>query len=29
MTPDHPFLYAIRAEKTGELLFIAALMNPG
>jgi serine protease inhibitor len=23
-----PFLYAIRDDKTGELLFVGALMNP-
>jgi serpin B len=28
LTLDHPFLYAIRDDKTGELLFIGALMNP-
>jgi len=28
MTMDHPFLYAIRDSKTGELLFTGALMNP-
>jgi serpin B len=26
---DHPFLYAIRDEQTGELLFIGTMMNPG
>jgi serpin B len=25
---DHPFLYAIRDDKTGELLFIGAMTNP-
>jgi len=25
---DHPFLYAIRDDQTGELLFIGTLMNP-
>ena len=25
---DHPFLYAIRDDKTGELLFIGTMMNP-
>jgi serine protease inhibitor len=28
MTMDRPFLYAIRDDKTGELLFIGALQNP-
>ena len=28
LTLDHPFLYAIRDDKTGELLFIGTLMNP-
>jgi serpin B len=28
MTMDHPFLYAIQDDKTGELLFIGVLMNP-
>lgn len=28
LTLDHPFLYAIRDDKTGELLFIGAMMNP-
>jgi serine protease inhibitor len=28
MTMDHPFFYAIRDDKTGELLFIGLLMNP-
>jgi serine protease inhibitor len=28
MTMDHPFFYAIRDDKTGELLFIGVLMNP-
>ncbi len=26
---DHPFFYAIQDDKTGELLFIGVLMNPG
>lgn len=25
---DHPFLYAIRDDDTGELLFIGTLMDP-
>jgi serine protease inhibitor len=29
LTLDHPFLYAIRDDQTGELLFIGALMSPG
>jgi serpin B len=29
MVMDHPFFYAIQDEKTGELLFIGVLMNPG
>ena len=29
ITLDHPFLYAIRDDQTGELLFIGTLMNPG
>jgi serine protease inhibitor len=28
LTLDHPFLYAIRDNQTGELLFIGVLMNP-
>jgi serine protease inhibitor len=28
MTMDHPFLYVIQDGKTGELLFVGALMNP-
>lgn len=28
MTMDHPFFYAIQDERTGELLFIGALMDP-
>ena len=28
MTMDHPFFYAIQDSKTGELLFVGALMNP-
>ena len=28
ITMDHPFFYAIRDDKTGELLFIGVLMNP-
>jgi serine protease inhibitor len=28
MTLDHPFLYAIRDDSTGELLFIGTLVNP-
>jgi serpin B len=28
MTMNHPFLYAIQDDKTGELLFIGVLMNP-
>lgn len=28
MTMNHPFIYAIRDDKTGELLFIGILMNP-
>jgi serpin B len=28
LTLDHPFLYAIRDDKTGELLFIGAMANP-
>jgi serine protease inhibitor len=28
MTMDHPFLYAIRDDDTGELLFVGALMDP-
>jgi serine protease inhibitor len=28
MTMDHPFFYAIRDDKTGELLFIGVLMSP-
>ncbi len=28
ITMDHPFLYAIRDDLTGELLFVGALMNP-
>ena len=28
VTLDHPFLYAIRDDTTGELLFIGTLMNP-
>jgi serine protease inhibitor len=28
MTMDHPFLYAIQDDQTGELLFIGALMDP-
>jgi serine protease inhibitor len=29
MTMDHPFFYAIEDDKTGELLFIGVMMNPG
>jgi serpin B len=29
MTLDHPFFYAIRDDRTGELLFIGTLQNPG
>jgi serine protease inhibitor len=29
VTMDHPFFYAIQDDKTGELLFIGVLMNPG
>jgi serine protease inhibitor len=28
MTMDHPFFYAIRDDKTGELLFVGVLANP-
>lgn len=28
ITLDHPFLYAIRDDQTGELLFIGTMMNP-
>jgi serine protease inhibitor len=28
MTVDHPFLYAIRDDQTGELLFIGTMLNP-
>lgn len=28
LTFDHPFLYAIRDDKTGELLFIGTMTNP-
>jgi serine protease inhibitor len=28
VTLDHPFLYAIRDDKTGELLFIGTMINP-
>jgi len=28
ITLNHPFLYAIRDDQTGELLFIGTLMNP-
>jgi serine protease inhibitor len=28
LTLDHPFLYAIRDDKTGELLFIGSMTNP-
>jgi serpin B len=28
MTMDHPFLYAIRDDNTGELLFIGLLAEP-
>jgi serpin B len=28
MTMDHPFLYVIRDDKTGELLFVGALQDP-
>ena len=28
LTLDHPFFYAIRDDKTGELLFIGTMMNP-
>jgi serine protease inhibitor len=28
VTLDHPFLYAIRDDKTGELLFIGTMTNP-
>jgi serpin B len=29
MAMDHPFFYAIQDDKTGALLFIGVLMNPG
>jgi serpin B len=29
MVMDHPFLYAIQDDKTGELLFVGVMMNPG
>jgi len=29
MTMDHPFFYAIEDDKTGELLFVGVMMNPG
>ncbi|HEX3603056.1 MAG TPA: serpin family protein [Steroidobacteraceae bacterium] len=29
VTVDHPFLYAIRDDQTGELMFIGSLLNPG
>lgn len=28
LTLDHPFLYAIRDDKSGELLFIGTMLNP-
>ena len=28
VTVDHPFLYAIRDDQTGELLFIGTMLNP-
>jgi serine protease inhibitor len=28
LTLDHPYLYAIRDDQTGELLFIGTMMNP-
>jgi serine protease inhibitor len=28
MTMDHPFLYAIQDDQTGELLFIGTLVDP-
>ena len=28
LTLDHPFLYAIRDDQTGELLFVGTMMNP-
>jgi serine protease inhibitor len=28
LTLDHPFLYAIRDDETGELLFIGTMTNP-
>lgn len=28
VTLDHPFLYAIRDDQTGELLFIGSMLNP-
>jgi serine protease inhibitor len=28
MTMDHPFFYAIRDDKTEELLFVGALASP-
>ena len=28
ITVDHPFLYAIRDDQTGELLFIGTMLNP-
>jgi len=29
ITMDHPFFYAIEDDKTGELLFVGVMMNPG
>jgi serine protease inhibitor len=28
VTFDHPFVYAIRDDQSGELLFIGTMMNP-
>jgi len=28
MTMDHPFLYAIRDDDDGELIFIGAMLDP-
>jgi serine protease inhibitor len=28
MVIDHPFLYAIEDDRTGELLFVGLMMNP-